>query len=172
MHRYLGYSFAAFMVLVALSWGPPASAEPPDNDQLFPSQKCDKPPGISHAHLDSEDLIAIATTYLESLLVEGAPGIRLHPDVQRWFDNYNLDPPSNDGIEDLLPSVEEENLGDDFNATFEDRRWTVDLERQEAFLIYDIYSTITVRPIIVVERFLIEDCLIREIEAKVIFPEE
>jgi hypothetical protein len=164
MHRQLRVPILASLVSITLSLGVASVALGQEIKPKGKQNACQSIAAVEERLGCREITIAIATTYLESLLVEGAPGVLLHPDVQRWINqNYNLDPPRLDGIEEVLPSVEEENLGEDYGATFENRRWTV--EGDEAIVIYDIHIPYFEKPVIVRERFLIEDGLIREIEA-------
>ncbi len=52
----------------------------------------------------------------------------------------------------------------------QDLRWTVDVQRGEAFAIFDLTTTRSATPTRIFERFLVEDGLLKEIEAQFIIP--
>ena len=139
--------------------GGSAQAGPP---QIPPGQLDRVPPGIAAilAH-EAARLIAISETYVNALEVPGAEGVLLHPDVKRWTQMNYADPPRNDDRDELLASI----AAEDLPGVITNRRWTVDPLRQETFMIADIVLEGLAKPIILYERFLIEDGLIKEIEA-------
>ena len=63
--------------------------------------------------------------------------------------------------DELLESI----AGEDLDGVITNRRWTVDVVRQETFMIADIVLDVLPLPITLYERFLIQDGLILEIEA-------
>ncbi len=120
------------------------------------------PPGVEkQLERQAEELIAISETYVDALTVPGNEGVLLHPDVRRWTQQNIAEPPRNDDRDELLESIAEEDL----DGVITNRRWTVDVVRQETFMIADIVLEGLPLPITLYERFLIEDGLILEIEA-------
>jgi hypothetical protein len=138
----------------------PAAAGP---NQIPPGQIDRVPAGIAAILAqESARLIAISETYVDALEVPGpADAVLLHPEVKRWTQQNYADPPRNDDVDELRASV----AAEDLPGVITNRRWTVDPLRQETFMIADIVLDGLAKPIILYERFLISDGLIKEIEA-------
>ena len=119
--------------------------------------------------LDREDMIAIASSYLDAGLVGGdADGVLLAPHCRRWTQQNHGGPPRDADAESIRAGIRR---GDEDGVDKIDRRrWLVDGD--QALVIADLHFRGIAEPVVLYERFRVEDGLIVEIEAIYLAPEE
>ncbi len=117
---------------------------------------------------DRDEIIVVASTYLDAGLTnDDADGVLLAPDCKRWTQQSYRDPPRNDHAEGIRAGIRR---GDERGIErIANRRWIVDGD--QAVVLADIHFRGLERPIVLYERFLVEDGRIREIEAIYLPPE-
>lgn len=117
---------------------------------------------------ERDEIIAVASTYLDAGLVgDDAEGVRLAPDCRRWTQQSYHGPPRNGCAEEIREGIRR---GDEKSIwRIDRRRWIV--EGNQAVVLADLHVRGLDEPVILYERFLVEDGLIREIEALYLAPE-
>ena len=110
---------------------------------------------------EREQIIAVASTYLDAgLTSDDADGVLLAPDCRRWTQRNYHGPPRDSDAEAIRAGIRR---GDEKGITrIDNRRWVVD--GNQAVVLADIHFAGLDEPIILYERFLVEDGMIREIE--------
>jgi hypothetical protein len=112
-------------------------------------------------------LTSVAEVYMfKGFLERDVEAVRavLHPDASRT-ENGNNTGNSGDAIAEAFSNPVFKVI-----TGIENLRWTVDLQRGEVFAIFDLTTTRSTTPTRIFERFLIQDGLIKEIEAQFIIP--
>jgi hypothetical protein len=109
-----------------------------------------------------DEVIAVASTYLDAGLTnDDADGVLLDERCRRWTQQNHSAAPRNENAEQIRDGIRR---GDEAGIErIDNRRWLVD--GQQALVIADIHFRGLDEPIILYERFLVEDGRIREIEA-------
>ena len=109
-----------------------------------------------------DEIIAVASTYLDAGLTnDDADGVLLAPDCRRWTQQNRADPPRNGDAAGIRAGIRR---GDERGIErIDNRRWLVD--GNQALVIADIHFRGLETPIVLYERFVVEDGLIQEIEA-------
>jgi hypothetical protein len=117
---------------------------------------------------EREEIIAVASTYLDAGLVnDDADGVLLAPECRRWTQQSYHSPPRNQNAEEIRAGIRR---GDERGIwSIDRRRWIV--EGNQAVVLADLHFKGLEEPVILYERFTVEDGLIREIEAIFLAPE-
>jgi hypothetical protein len=115
-----------------------------------------------------DEIIAVASTYLDCGLVnDDAEGVLLAPGCRRWTQQSYHGPARNQNAEEIRDGIrrgEEKGIW-----RIDKRRWIV--EDDQALVLADLHFRGLDEPVILYERFRVEDGLIHEIEAIFLAPQ-
>ena len=116
---------------------------------------------------ERDEIIAVASTYLDAGLVnDDAEGVRLAEDCRRWTQQSQAGTPRNESADEIRAGIRR---GDERGIErIDNRRWLVDGD--QAVVIANIWHQGLSEPILLFERFRIEDGAIREIEGLYLAP--
>lgn len=107
-----------------------------------------------------DEIIAVASSYLDAGLVnDEADGVHLAADCRRWTQQSHAAAPRNESADEIRAGI----------RRIENRRWLVD--GNQAVVIADIWYEGLAEPIVLFERFRVEDGAIREIEGLYLAPQ-
>lgn len=114
-----------------------------------------------------DEIIAIASSYLDAGLVnDDAEGVYLAADCRRWTQQSYAGAPRNQSADEIRAGIRR---GDERGIRrIDNRRWLVDGD--QALVIADIWHEGLADPIVLFERFRVEDGAIREIEGLYLAP--
>ena len=115
-----------------------------------------------------DEIIAVASSYLDAGLVnDEADGVHLAADCRRWTQQSHAVAPRNESADEIRAGIRR---GDERGIRrIDNRRWLVD--GNQAVVIADIWYEGLAEPIVLFERFRVEDGAICEIEGLYLAPQ-